>query len=380
MISNLIIKAASNCNLACTYCYFAQNTAIQTDQPTMSIDTVRQIFERTATYCDSHEIQDFIFCWHGGEPLLAGQDFYDKVVKLQAEIIPPEVTIENAIQSNGLLLNDRWIDFFKRHDFQLALSLDGPAAIHDRRRVTKKGRGTHRYVQDRIKILKKNNYPVRLLAVISPESTQFGVDIYKYFRELDCEWMDFMYPICNWVKNTLDEDINVENVGQFYCDVFDAWISEGDPIVYIRSLHDIAMLLLGGRTVTCHTRTDCSYVLTINTDGRVHICDDLMSYADSDLGHIAMQSLDEIEENTKLSRLQAESVLFGNDCLNCDYFTVCKGGCTLFRAKGIGDYTARNYYCVAQRMMISHVKNVLEAMAENAIASNSEHFSSREAK
>ena len=175
--------------------------------------------------------------------------------------------------------------------------------------------------------------------------------------------MDFLYPMCNLIHNTFDERIAPNDLGRFYCDVFDAWFDEGNPEVYIRSLHDWCMLLMGGRTVMCHSKTDCSYVLTINTDGTIHCCDDLTPFTDSLLGHVISDSFSSIEENERLTRLGKMDVLFGKECLECEYFPVCKGGCTLFRAKAKGDFTARNYYCESQKIIVKHIRETFDIMA-----------------
>ncbi len=370
MIRSLIIKVASTCNLSCDYCYFSRSENLKTDQRILPMELLRATIAHTAEYCKQNDLGDFVFCWHGGEPLLAGYDFYESIIELQRDFFPKKVQIDNVIQTNGMLLTDRWVDLFKRHDFQVALSLDGPAAINDLRRKTKNGRGTSRYLVDRIELLKRNAYPVRILAVITPEAVPLGKEIYKYFRDLGCCWMDFLYPICNWIDNTFDKQIDPCDPGKFLCDVFDAWIEEGNPDVYVRTLHDWCMLIMGGQTITCHSRTDCSYVLTINTDGSVHVCDDLAPYTDSLLGHIMSDSFSDIEVNENLKRLENMSALFGKECSECEYFPVCRGGCTIFRAKAIGDFTAHNYYCQSQKMTVRHIKGVLDALAAGIQTAN----------
>ncbi len=361
MIQNLIIKVASVCNLRCSYCYSARNDSLQTDVPIMEQHTLETLIRRVAAQCSEKKLQHFIFSWHGGEPLLAGFDFFEHIVELQRELMPG-VNISNSIQTNGMLLTRRWVDMFKSLGYHVSLSLDGPDTVHDAYRRTATGQGTHRKLVERIGILKDECYPIRILAVVTPESLSLGGEtIYKYFRQLGCVWMDFLYPICNAIDNTFPEKLRPEDLAKFYIEVFDAWFSEGDPQVYVRSLHDWCLMLLRGRSQMCHSRTDCSYVVTVNTNGSIHICDDLMPYTDSHLGHIATDSLAAVERNEKLRRLSRRSVLFGDECVKCKFFPVCAGGCTLFRTKRINNFTEKNFFCTTQKLVISHVRDVIQA-------------------
>jgi uncharacterized protein len=364
MIYSVIIKVASNCNLSCSYCYVSRNKSIYNNDQIISSDILFQLITKVADYCEYHDLKDFAFCWHGGEPLLAGYDFFEEIISLQKKYMP-KVSIDNYIQTNGLLLNERWIEIFKKHNYYVAISIDGPKHINDIRRKTKNGGGTHDLIVEKINLLNKHNFPVKILSVITPEALPFGKEIYRYYRSLNCNWMDFLYPICNRIDSTFEMKVSPSALGEFLCDVYDEWLKEDNPNVYIRSFHDFCMLLMKGTPITCHMRNDCSFVVTLNSNGKIYICDDLLAYADSYLGDIFSDSFVSIETNKRLLNLSSRASLFCDECLTCEYFPVCNGGCTLFRVKEKDNFLAKNYYCYSQKMIINHIRNsIFENIAD----------------
>jgi len=364
VIRNVIIKVTHACNLNCRYCYVRRTRELRSNDRVMSLDTLEALIKKTAAYIRSTaELKRFVYYWHGGEPLLAGPSFYRAIEALQQRYLPQGIEVVNTIQTNGTLLDEEWIALLEALDYGLCLSLDGPQDIHDARRVDKDGQGTHNRVINALSLLKKSKIGLSVLAVITPESLGRGHEVYSYLRSLGVTWMDFMYPFCNRIDNTMDQSIEPRRWGEFLSQVFDSWIDEGDPGIYVRILHDLCMLLLGGRTSMCASSVDCSYVITIDPVGRVFICDDLLSYSDSMLGNVHNDTLADIEQNPKLRRLASQRTLIGEDCRQCDYFDFCKGGCTLFRVRSPDDFSGRHYFCDAQRLLIEHVHSRLREMS-----------------
>ena len=363
MIRNLIIKVTLDCNIRCKYCYVQRNREYEGQDHIMSYDTLRILMEKISDYLKvNSSIDRFVFYWHGGEPLLAGKSFFEKCFELQKEYLPKGVVIINTISTNGILLDEEWINLIKKIGYGICLSLDGPEKIHDAWRMSPNGGGTYNNVVKSIRLLQQKNIAPSVLSVITPEALSKGREIYQHLRQLGITWMDFMYPFYSVMDNTLDQNINPEDWGNFYSDVFDAWIEEGDPKIYIRNLSDLCMLILGGRTSMCWSGSDCSYVITIDPSGTIYVCDDILSYSDSVLGNIYDNTIFDVDKNYKLSRLSQESFIYGEDCLNCSYFTCCKGGCTLFRARKLDDFHGKNYFCKSQKIIIDHIRNYFQSI------------------
>ncbi|MCA9030024.1 MAG: radical SAM protein [Planctomycetaceae bacterium] len=131
------------CNLDCEYCYYLHKEELYLGNKSwkMSPPTLREYIQQ---YYDAQPagVQEVTFAWQGGEPTLLGLEFFRHVVELQQELRPPHVRVVNALQTNGVLLNTDWAQFFREQQFLIGLSIDGPAELHDRYRYDKQGRPT----------------------------------------------------------------------------------------------------------------------------------------------------------------------------------------------------------------------------------------------
>ena len=161
---SLIFKVVSTCNLACRYC----DADIYSNRR-MSLDMVSQVIAKALDYADRVGL-----IWHGGEPLLMGIQFYEKVVELQKRYKREGQTIKNNLQTNGTLISQEWVDFFKANDFHVGVSLDGPPEVHNETRVFRSGQGSFEQVMRGIRLLRENGVKFGVLAVITKETMRLG--------------------------------------------------------------------------------------------------------------------------------------------------------------------------------------------------------------
>lgn len=113
---NILIKPASSaCNMACQYCFYKDVAAHreQEFEGMLSIESIEKVIQAGMEYAE--HICSFAF--QGGEPTLAGLDFYRQVVVLQKQYAKPGVEIRNAIQTNGYTIDEEWAAFFKKTIF-----------------------------------------------------------------------------------------------------------------------------------------------------------------------------------------------------------------------------------------------------------------------
>lgn len=145
-----IIKVVGDfCNLRCRYCFY--NTEDQLTSRIMSDELLDKFLEEYIRLFTN----DIMFIWHGGEPLLAGLSFFQKIVNLQTKYRKSHQIIKNNIQTNATLINDDWAKFFKAHNFRVGVSLDGDKKSHDFFRINNAGHGSFDQAIKGIEILRR---------------------------------------------------------------------------------------------------------------------------------------------------------------------------------------------------------------------------------
>ena len=153
-ISQLLIKVATRCNIDCSYCYWFRDAAVYDKPKLMSAEVLQQLLLRIEEHITEHGLVDLPIILHGGEPLLWGVENFSHFAEACAAISSRTGSaIPIAVTTNGVLIDDRWLDCFEAHDISVAISIDGPAHIHDLHRRTFQGGGTHAAVERAARLL-----------------------------------------------------------------------------------------------------------------------------------------------------------------------------------------------------------------------------------
>ena len=172
---------ASRCNLSCTYCYYS-NTPHEAglDSQTRMSDRLLESFIRQ--YIESSDGPVVNFVWHGGEPTLAGLEFYRRAVEFQKQYLPEGKACWNNLQTNGLLLDDPWCAFLSENGFDVGISIDGTQMLHDLHRVDHSGAGTYERVAKTIRRLLSHGLKPDLLCTVTSASAKEPLAVYKALR------------------------------------------------------------------------------------------------------------------------------------------------------------------------------------------------------
>lgn len=165
--SILIKPSSSNCNIDCKYCFYKclSSNREEYSKGFMSEETLEQLIIQAIDYAEGY----VTFAFQGGEPTLAGLSFFRKAVELQKKYNTKNLTIENTIQTNGIIINDEWAEFLAENHFLVGLSLDGPKKYHDAYRKDVKGQGTFERIMGTINLFKKHGVAFNILSVITNE-------------------------------------------------------------------------------------------------------------------------------------------------------------------------------------------------------------------
>ena len=179
------------CNLDCKYCYFLSKERLYPGSDFRMNPTLLE--EYTRQYMEAQQVPEVTFAWQGGEPTLMGLDFFREAVSYQQKHKKPGMQIHNSFQTNGVLLDDDWAQFFRDKDFLIGLSVDGPAQLHDAYRVDKGGQPTFDRVMRGREVLERNKVNFNILCTVHAANADHPLEVYRFFRdELKAEFMQFI--------------------------------------------------------------------------------------------------------------------------------------------------------------------------------------------
>ena len=195
------------CNLDCTYCFYLEKEKLypQGSQWAMSDDVLESYIRQ---YIEAQETPVVTFAWQGGEPTLLGVEYFRRVVALQQKYANGK-RVANAFQTNGVLLNDVWVEFLGEQKFLVGVSIDGPRALHDAYRVDKGGQPTFDRVMRGIDALKRNRVEFNTLTTVHRGNADSALDVYRFLKASGSGYMQFI-PI---VERTTQEFLPLANLG-----------------------------------------------------------------------------------------------------------------------------------------------------------------------
>ena len=181
-LSFLIKPASGHCNMRCRYCFYADETAARQEGNTgiMTAGTADLLIREAFSLLGDRGSLSFAF--QGGEPTLAGLDFFRHFVSQVREANTSRLPVHYAIQTNGLCLDGEWADFFRENSFLVGVSLDGEKGIHDTLRPDAAGKDTWNRVTRNLALLQKKGVEVNLLCVVSRLCAKHPTKVYRTLR------------------------------------------------------------------------------------------------------------------------------------------------------------------------------------------------------
>jgi len=369
------------CNIDCKYCYYLEKEKLFPDEKKfrMTDDVlesyIRQVIE-TSLEAGMGEVP---FAWQGGEPTMLGVDYFRRIVALQKKHAPGGVKISNALQTNGILLNDDWGGFLHDNDFLVGISIDGPKKIHDRYRRDRAGRPTFDAVMRGLEVLLRHQVEHNALTVVQRANGGRGKEVYNFLKGLGIVFMQFI-PIAErsqgeCLAGAPQVDINPGNsvttwsvspraYGKFLCDVFDSWFRRDIGKIYVQHFDVQLGLWLGYGSSLCVFAETCGNGLVVEHDGSLYSCDHYV-YPEYRLGRVTETPLREMlwtDRQQEFGRDKADGLTA--QCKACSYRFACNGGCPKHRFATARDgEPGHNYFCESYTMFFRHAGERMRRMA-----------------
>ena len=359
----LLIKPASgNCNMRCRYCFYADVTAARNvgNRGVMSLDTletiVRGALAEAAHFCS--------FGFQGGEPTLAGLDFFRALIAFEKRHNANGVRIAHAIQTNGTLIDAEWAAFLGEHDFLTGVSIDAGREIHDDLRPGVDGRGTHKRAMKAAELLRLAGVQFNILSVVTGRMAAQPERVYRFYKEHDFRYIQFI-PCLDDLKpdaRPAPYSLDARSYGRFLCRIFDLWYEDYRRGAYysIRAFDNYIHILAGQPPENCAMSGACSPYPLIEADGSVYPCD-FYAIDRLYLGNVGERTFAEMLSGPAAERFAATSRQIDERCRVCAYFALCRGGCRRDREPETDGRLCLNKLCEAY---LAFFKHALPRMSE----------------
>lgn len=323
--------------------------------------TLLELYIKQYIEAVEHDVVEF--CWHGGEPLMLGLDYFKRALKLQRKHARGK-NIRNSLQTNGTLLDENWCRFFSDNDFLVGLSVDGPKDIHDAHRVNRGGRPTFDRVYAGVNLMNRLRVEYNTLSVVSRLSEGRGAEIYRFLRDdLGSQYMQLL-PAVDWLPSgeLAPWSVSSEGFGHLLCDIFDEWVRHDVGRKYVQIFDVTLSQLCGLPSGICTMGETCGEGLAVEHNGDVYPCDHFV-WPEYKLGNIRENTLAELFDSEKRLKF---ALFKRNDlppeCMRCNYYHLCHGGCPGHRvAEARG---GKNALCAGLRMFFEHSAPAMNRMKE----------------
>ncbi|MFF2650350.1 FxsB family cyclophane-forming radical SAM/SPASM peptide maturase [Streptomyces sp. NPDC058045] len=363
----VLLKVHSRCNLACAHCY-VYRAADDTwrDQPrAMSPAVAERACRRIAAHAARHRLSSMRVLLHGGEPLLAGAEFLDRVVGRLRELLPSSTRLDVLAQTNGTLVDEEMLRVCHRRRIQLGVSLDGERDTHDRQRARPDGAGSHRAVAETLRLLDSPRHrPLWAGLLCTVDAASDPAAAYRHLLSYRPPAVDLLLPLGNWGSPPPGRTADPANTpyADWLSAFFDLWYREPVQPFRLPFFESVVDLLLGGEASVGTVGGGPSRVVVVETDGRLTQSDLLKTAyqgAPETGCDVFRHELDDLLDHPGIVAGQLGRAGLDGECLRCPVLEVCGGGMYAHRYRPGSGFRNPSVYSPDLRAFIGHVQRTV---------------------
>jgi len=368
------------CNLDCAYCFYLEKEKLYPGTASFQMaDATLESFVRQ--HLEAHAGPIVQFAWQGGEPTLCGLEFFERVVELQQRHAGGR-TVENALQTNGILIDDRWAAFLAEHGFLVGLSIDGPADLHDRYRRDRGNQPTFDAVMRALERLRHHAVAFNTLTVVNRLNARQPLEVYRFLKRAGSRFMQFIpvverlarapgseplalvSPDSEALASVTPWSVDPADYGTFLCTIFDEWVRHDVGRCHVQQFDVALESWVGLEPSVCVFRETCGRALALEHNGDVYSCDHYV-YPEHRLGNLHDQPLATLVDSPEQAAFgAAKRDRLPSECLACDVRFACHGECPKHRFMRSRDGRDElNYLCSAYKRFFRHIDRPMRFMA-----------------
>jgi radical SAM protein with 4Fe4S-binding SPASM domain len=353
-----VLNMTQQCNLSCKYCYVDADI---TKSNFMTFETAIRIIDEMLLINHARNEKTTIL-FHGGEPFL-NFEVMRRVAEYYAGIDEKDINFE--LQTNATLLTPEHIEFIKKCNVNVGISLDGAKDIHDKNRVTQNGYGSFDMVMKGIELLKQNNINFGVIVVLTKQNCRQVDDIFDLLVKLGIRSFS-INPV--FYGGRCSE--NIDEIAVTGDELFAAYKTLVDKIITYntdkpsskekvqeRILKYITRNIITAEPSFMCMRTPCGAgidTVAFDVNGDVYICDDFIHQSEYNIGNVYHQKLSEILKHDTVSNFTQCTINQDENCSVCTWRKFCNGICPshrlYFRKTG-----RNNVECEFRRKLIPYL-------------------------
>ncbi len=357
--SVLVKPADGDCNLACEYCFYRDKPALWPHARRRMTLEVAEAMIRQHMAVGHPQVS---FCWQGGEPTLMGLDFFKRVVELQFRYAQPGQLVANSLQTNGVLIDEKWARFLAEARFLVGLSVDLPPSAHDHYRRDHAGRPTFERCVRAAEVLAEHGVEFNILLMVTPRSVRHAARIWDELMARGWRFAQCI-PCVEPGKGggVAHFTVDPHDYGTFLCELFDRWAATLEGTISLRTFDDFLMKALTGQNPTCIFRPLCGDYYVVEHNGEVYTCDFFVE-PQWLLGNILEQPIEKILQSEKWQQFRRRKQQLAEECRSCKWLDWCWGGCVKHRLVA-GGVDRPSYLCPGYKKFFEHAMGRLEEIA-----------------
>lgn len=361
-VDMLIKPASSLCNMRCVYCFYADVSDRRKVKSygIMSEQTQEELIHLALDYADGY----CSFAFQGGEPTLAGLDFFRRQVELERKYNTKGIQIANSIQTNGLCIDSEWANFLSENRFLVGLSLDGPREIHDALRVDAAGQGTFDRVMETVRLFNRHGVDYNILTVVNRVVAQNAKAVYSFFRSQGFRYLQFIECLDPFDAKPRDYSLTCEDFADFLKAVFDEYYRDfmRGRYISVRSFDNYIAMLMGRPPESCGMSGSCTAYNLIEANGDVYPCD-FYVLDRWRMGNIRTHTFAGLADSPVVREFTAQSLYVDGTCRRCKWYKLCRGGCRRCREPFVNGRPGLNRFCKAYKSFFAYAYSRMEQMA-----------------
>jgi uncharacterized protein len=365
---SVIFLPTNKCNVNCEYC-FENKTADR-----MSLDQLSTVTVKLLDFMDESSISSLTLHWQGGEIMTMPVEWFEQAHDLIGALAQARnKRVDHGLQTNMIAYTPRWNKIVKEmFGNSIGTSMDYPNLY---RKMFRGGPEDYTRIWKRnIQAAREAGISVGVIAVANRETLKVGAESFYSFFVDELGITDFQVntPFPGGEQNDTKRDLELENeeLSRFFLDLTDVWVERGRAEgVKLGPIDQLVAHFSGEPScLPCIWQSNCAdEFISIDARGFVAQCDCwVTSYPEYFFGNIfEHDTLSGLLKNSTARRefVARPAAIVDKDCIECDYLSLCHGGCPVRTYTMRHTLLEKDPYCQLYKSLFRHTETVAARLA-----------------